>query len=190
MADADLPNVFRSLNVRRWIIDLPRPGEVKPGRIVINPTNAEVAGFESLPVVRPVPGPLVDLHDAVHGCLVDEVTREEVCGAIALDTGAPGIVVLSGEARGKSWGTGTLAMFELPGGDGRALVREEFTIGRRADASRLTFLPQDPGTIPVILSGMTIYFAYSVLYDPNHGTVGFKARVPIPGGPYPLTGAR
>lgn len=37
------------------------------------------------------------------------------------------------------------------------------------------------------MSGLTAYFAYSVLYDPAKGTIAFKARSPLPDGPSPVT---
>ena len=42
-------NPWLQLGVRRWILSLPRPGEDRPGRLILNPAPADMAGFRPVP---------------------------------------------------------------------------------------------------------------------------------------------
>src|SRR4051812_1605151 len=91
MAPARIGNPFIALGARRWIVELPRPGEAQPGRLILNPTDAELAGYIAVPLAaihaRQEGG---GLHDSVPGCLVNTRTQARACGAVLLDSGAPG----------------------------------------------------------------------------------------------------
>jgi hypothetical protein len=60
---------------------------------------------------------------------------------------------------------------------------EAVLIGDRAQASHLDYSNNGQPADTAIFTGLTPYFAYSVLYDPEHGRIGFKPRPPAPGGP-------
>ena len=181
MAEAEVATPLRAIGTRRWIIELPRPGE-GTGRLILNPTEEEVQGYAMLPVMDAFKAQHGGLHDAVGGCLLNDATGKKVCGALLMDTGAPGLSVLNGGLGSTPWpqGPATLAFYD---GRGRTQAAENLTLNIKAHASRLTFdsEPGRPG--PVIYSGLTAYFAFSVLYDPERGMVGLKPRAPTPDGP-------
>ena len=187
MAPAEIPSLFTGVGARRWIVELPRPGEAVPGRIVLNPTDEETAGFVALPVVERFSAQKGGLHDAVPGCLKNETTGKQVCGAVLLDSGAPGIRVVSQDAPAQAWSDGTPMSLLLADRSGRVMATERLQAGQRAQATRLTFDNHpEPGS-PAIYAGLAPYFAYSVLYDPEHGTVALKPRPATAGGPQGTT---
>lgn len=183
MATADVASLFAGIGARRWIIELPRRGDPAPGRIVLNPTDEEVQGFISLPIMRQFDAQRGGTHDAVQGCLINGATEEKVCGAVVLDTGAPGIRVVMNASGRKPWPAQTPATLVFADADGRVRVAESLVIGRREHASSLSFQERERAPMTMVMSGLTPYFAYSVLYDPQRGTVGFKARPGLAQGP-------
>src|SRR5580698_531084 len=52
MAQGVVGNPLRFLGARRWIVELPRPGE-GAGRLILNPTEAETAGYAMTPLAAP-----------------------------------------------------------------------------------------------------------------------------------------
>lgn len=183
MAEAEVATPLRAIGAKRWIVELPRPGEGAPGRLILNPTDAETQGFVMLPVNRRYDAEHGGLHDSIVGCLVNDTTQEKACGALLLDCGAPGIVVRNSNLRGAPWPNGTPATLVFYGADGKARAAERLTIGLRAHASHLAYRRADGDPGVSIVSGLTAYFAFSVLYDPARGEVGLKPRPVAPGGP-------
>jgi len=182
MAEAEVVSPLRAIGAERWIIELPRPGETTPGRLILNPTEAELTGYALLPVVAAYREQKGGLHDAVGGCILNDTTGRKACGALLMDTGAPGIAVVNGGLGGEPWAQGpaTLAFYD---GRGRAEAAEKITTGLKAHASRLEFKSEPANPNTAIMSGLTAYFAFSVLYDPEHGLVGLRPRPPAPEGP-------
>lgn len=185
MADAKAASLFKGIGARRWIIELPRPGELS-GRIVLNPTDAEVQGFTTVPIIDSFSGVSGGLHDAVRGCLVNETSHEKLCGAALLDTGDPGLRIVRPESPARPWPNETPATLVFADAAGKVRVAERLIIGRKEHASRLTFEEKPKVTGTLLFTGLTPYFAYSILYDPAHGTVGFKPRPTVLGGPQPI----
>jgi hypothetical protein len=183
MSHTRIDNPFIAIGVRRWIVELPRPGEHAPGRIVLNPTEAEVAGFTVVPLVPSLQGLGGGRHDAVPGCLLNNVSRAKACGAVTLDSGAPGIEVSNGGLGSEPWPVGTEATLGFYDPAGRLQAAEALVIGQRAHASHLAFTQEPRISGVTVFSGLTAYFAYAVLYDAEHQTLGFKARPQAPGGP-------
>jgi hypothetical protein len=171
MGRAPADNPFPLLGAKRWIIELPLPNSGKPGRIILNPTEAEVAGYLAFNIDRRFAQDGGGMHDSVPACLVNTAKNEGVCGATLLDTGAPGINVINGQ--GPIWANDTPAALVF-GDKNKTAVR--FLIGRRDFASRLTFVPRPQVSDARIHAGLTPYFAYTVLYDVDAGTVALKAR--------------
>src|SRR5258708_8691166 len=82
MAPGRVGNPLRSLGVRRWIVELPRPGE-GDGRLVLNPTQAETEGYAMLPLAAPYAHERGGgLHDAVPGCLSNAAPHARACGVV------------------------------------------------------------------------------------------------------------
>src|SRR5207344_1514729 len=83
MAPAAVGNPLIAMGVRRWIVELPRPGEPGPGRLILNPDATDLAGFVMLPLAASyaqIQGGGV--HDALPGCLAHAASRTRVCGAV------------------------------------------------------------------------------------------------------------
>ncbi len=184
MADAKIPSLLSSIGVRRWIVDLPRPGEGTPGRIVLNPTDEEVAGYARLHVLPQFGRQEGGLHDAVAGCVKNMRSGQTLCGAVLMDCGAPGLTV-EVKNTGSVWSPQTPASLILAEA-GKPVAAATFETDRRPQASHLTFRDGHDGEgngPQAIYAGLLPYFAWSVLYDPAQGTVGVKPRVPTPDGP-------
>lgn len=172
MADAEVANPLRALGARRWIIELPLPGGGRPGRLILNPTAEETAGFVTFPIERRFAAQHGGMHDGLPACLTNSQTRQQFCGPALLDTGAPGVEVING--RGAPWPNQTPA--EVAFGDqGAPRTSAAFQIGRRDFASRLTYVPAPVDDVRLHL-GLLPYFAYDVLYDPEAGAVGLRPR--------------
>ncbi|MDB5432850.1 MAG: hypothetical protein JWP35_3966 [Caulobacter sp.] len=184
MGVTDMASPFAAIGARQWLVDLPRPGEIEPGRIVLNPSAEETAGFVMLPLA-----PGADqrsgsgLHDALPGCLENEATKARICGLVLFDTGAPGIRVVGHDVPDKPWADETPVTLLLSDAHGTVKAGERLIVGRRAQASRLTFERRGDVEIPRIFMGVAPYFAFSVLYDPGRQAIGLKARSPATGGP-------
>ena len=96
MGPTTVDTPLKLVGARRWIIELPRPGETRPGRLVLNPTAAEVAEFRMVRLVggfrrprRRRPARLGAGVPAPGG------GGRSVCGLTTLDTGAHFIRVLN-----------------------------------------------------------------------------------------------
>ncbi len=183
MSHTRIDNPFVAIGARRWIVELPRPGEQTPGRIILNPTDAEVAGFTLFSLNPNLSGLGGGRHDAIPGCLLNDMGKAKVCGAVTLDSGAPGIAVRNGGLGTTPWANGTKATFAFYDNAGHLRAAETFVIGQRTHASHLEFSDEPRVSGATIFSGLTVYFAFDVLYDAEHQAVGLKARPQAPGGP-------
>ena len=153
-----IDNPFIQLGVRRWIVELPRTvGE--PGRIVLNPDDAEIAGYARI-------GAAAD--GTTPGCLVGP---ERVCGRAFFDSGAAGLRVIRA-APFRPWPNGTAASLTV--GSGTAAQSMAVTIGRRDQASGLIYA-RGGGDVRLSL-GFAPYFHWSVLYDADRRQIGVKPR--------------
>jgi len=180
MAPGKVGNPLRALGVKRWIVELPRPGE-GPGRLVLNPTDAELADFAYVPLAAPYAHERGGgLHDAVPGCLSNRETRSRACGVVLLDTGSFFLSVLNGRADDAPWPPGSTALLDLFDATGRVKVQAPFVVGDRDLGTR--FVARREGLVygVVILAGAAPYFRYSVLYDPGRAQIGLKNRPDSP----------
>jgi hypothetical protein len=154
----EVDNPFTQLGVRRWIIELPRSaGEL--GRIVLNPDDAEVAGYVRI---------RVDADGTTPGCLTGP---EKLCGRALFDSGAAGLRVLR-SAPFRPWPNGTAAVISVGNGAGSQSI--SVTIGRRDQASGLVYVPEAADTR--LSLGFAPYFQWSVLYDADGHEIGLKPR--------------
>ncbi len=178
MAQGEVGNPLRFLGAKRWIVELPRPGE-GDGRLILNPTDAEAAGYAIAPLSAPYAHePGGGLHDAVPGCLVNSATHARVCGPVLMDTGAPWLSVVNARGAGEPWPDGSPAALELFDTVGGVTARETLVTGVRDLGTRLTWRRETRVYGPVIYAGIAPYFAWSVLYDPGHQRIGLKPRAP------------
>ncbi|THD64709.1 hypothetical protein [Phenylobacterium sp.] len=178
MAPGKVSNPLMAMGARRWIVELPRPGE-GVGRLIVNPTDDEVAGFAMTPLAAPYAHERGGgLHDAVPGCLVNRAARARACGVVLMDTGAPGLAVANGRLDDPPWPDGATAELELFDTVGDVAVEAPFVLGDRDLGTRLSYRRERRVFGTVIYAGTAPYFAYSVLYDPAHRRIGLKARLP------------
>ena len=139
MAPGVVGNPLRFLGVRRWIVELPRPGE-GDGRLILNPTDAEVAGYAMVPLAAPYAHERGGgLHDAVPGCLTNHDAHARACGVVLMDTGAPGLAVANGRLEGEPWPDGSVAELELFDATGGLAARAAMVTGRRDLGTRLSY---------------------------------------------------
>jgi hypothetical protein len=164
---AEVDHPFAPLGVTRWIVELPKPGDANPGRLILNPAAAETEGYTlfRMPDRR---------SSAMPGCLVNLKTSDKACGRFLLDTGAPGFFVESkGPVAGLPWANGTPAEIALANADGKVMSLR-FAIG----AGHGTAIGLDPHSdLPFTrLSGVGPYFVWSVYYDEENRIIGLKSR--------------
>jgi len=178
MGPSSLDNPLMAVGARRWIIELPRPGETAPGRLILNPTDAEIAGFVMASLIGGFAEPGGGgMHDAVGGCLRNEATGARVCGPTAMDTGAFNVRVLNGRLGPRPWPEGTPMTLAFNNAQRQPVASMKMVVGRLGETLGYGEAPRreamiQPGTAP--------YFAYAVLYDPGGRRLGFKARPPVP----------
>jgi hypothetical protein len=176
MGPTTIDTPFTAVGAQRWIIELPRPGETLPGRLVLNPTDAEVSGYRMASLVgghaeRDGGG----LHDAVFGCLKHKTTQRTLCGLVTFDTGAFFARLLNAPPNSPQWKTGDALELQLMTPDRQPVAQMDWTTG--GHAQQLAY-----GTAPargaVLQMGVAPYYAFSVLYDPARRRLGYKPRSP------------
>jgi hypothetical protein len=163
--DNRIPNPLTTLGFRRWIVELPRPGEGRAGRLILNPSDGEIADYRRFKTIEGMGGVLP-------GCLGGADERDRVCGAVRFDTGAPGFSIAAA-APPRGWPNGSEGRLSV--GDRSGAVTMRFIYGRRDQASRLTATRDERGATR-IFAGIAPYFAWSVLYDCDAGTMGLRPR--------------
>lgn len=174
MASDETPNPLIAMGVKRWIIELPRPGQNETGRLVLNPTDDEVAGYRIFPTDRQFRDQRGGLHDAIAGCLINQTTKRSICGPTDLDTGAPAIQVGMRDAP-DAWKPQTPAMMVFLD-KGQPAIGAQFTLGQ-GPGTHMTMRSQPNGPAEAhIFLGILPYFVFSALYNPGVETVGLKAR--------------
>jgi hypothetical protein len=176
MGPSDIANPLVAIGARRWIVELPRPGATKSGKLVLNPRDDEVSGYTYIPIVNPTRYDA--LHDAVKGCLQRAGSTAKACGVLTFDTGASRVDVVNASIAiryGGNWPRNTQAEFELFEGD-KARAAVSFEAGMKANASQV-FFDEYNGIGTIIFAGVAPYFAFDVLYDPSRNAIGLKPRV-------------
>jgi hypothetical protein len=174
---ADAINPIGRLGTHAWIVILPRPGDQKPGTLVINPGPVDRSGYVNLPtdeILRKLPT-AGGFHDAVSGCLAFERTHQRICGPTLLDTGAPGLHISSSHKEDLGgWSRGDRVALVFTDSRG-AEVAARFTAGA-GGPSTFTMQPSPDQPRARISAGSVPYFDFSVLYDDEQHVVGFKPR--------------
>ena len=172
MGRTSIDNPLIAAGARRWIIELPRPGET--GHLILNPTDDELAGFTLLRLLggfREEEGG--GLHDSVLGCLRNETTQARACGPVAMDSGAFSLRLLNAGLGAAPWAKDTPVALEFMDDHRQPVAAVQMIVGHMAQTLSFGAAPRretivQPGTAP--------YFAYSVLYDPARRMIGLKAR--------------
>jgi hypothetical protein len=178
MAPSDADNPLAKIGARKWIVILPLPGETQPGKLILNPTAEDMAGYTVF-----APNPFMknlktNFHDSIFGCVINVKSKQNLCGPTLLDTSSPGVfVTLAPRQSDKPWPAGTEAAMAFRN-DAKATLAAGFTT-EASPASKVTFisgagLPQN-----FINAGVLPYYAYAVLYDADAGTVALKSRAKL-----------
>ncbi len=173
LAPSSAANPLSALGAPAWIVILPKPGDARPGSLILNPNRADLAGFDNfqLDVTRK---PL----QALAACLTDLRSNRKVCAPTVLDSGTPSVNV-NLRRRGARFRLrrGDQAQMSFGANAGR-LPRVAFTV-RAAGPDRVIVrakAPKRAGQYPFINAGILPYFTYDVLYDSAHNTLGLKPR--------------
>ncbi len=162
---ANAANPFEALGAGRWIVELPRPGDAGPGRIILNPNDADVAGFASYR--------LLDDDNSLAGCITGPQPLGQICGAATIDSGAPGLSVFDTAPRRPL--TGAIPV-TITLGDAKGQARTDLVTERRDQASRLILGQVTDSKRPVLFFGIAPYWRWSVLYDADAHTIGLRPR--------------
>ncbi len=174
-------NPLPAVGVRRWIVELPRPGHPDEGRLILNPTPQETKDYVMLPIV----GPYAQirgggLHDALPGCLVFAPTKARICGPVLMDTGSSFLSVVNARPPAP-WPDGEAVSLELYGANGVVAAQTGFVLGSRTAATQLAWRTVAVAPRGAIFAGVAPYFAWSVLYDARRQAIGLKPRAPPAG---------
>jgi hypothetical protein len=166
----ELTNPLTAIGDGRWIVELPRPWDIAPGKLIFNPTDSESAGYTQFDVANAL--------SAVGGCLFvlsGQSDQGRVCGGVVLDRGAFAVAVMSHDKpRGFPWAPGTKMglMVQNPAGEKTGAA---FTVsGEQGSAFHFKYLPADT-PLPQIV-GVGPFFVFSALYDAKKMTLGLKPR--------------
>lgn len=173
MGPSSIDSPLAVVGARRWIIELPTPGEL--GRLILNPTTEEMAGYRWAALVgghaeRDGGG----LHDAVAGCLRSLKDGRRVCGRATLDTGAYLIRLSNLPAGLPRWAEGEALAFDILGADRAPMLSTPITVGEPAQGLSYQTAPMNQ---TILQMGVAPYDAFSVLYDPAGRRIGFKPRL-------------
>jgi len=143
----------------QWIIELPRPGDDRPGRLILNPAAAEMSGFTRVPVSRDGEAP---------GCVTRADAR--ICGRVLPDTGGDGLVVEARQRPGTfPWPDGTVVTLEM----GAAKI--PFQVRHMPGAPEALHWAQGGRPEPRIAGALPL-IADAVLFDARAREIGFKPR--------------
>jgi hypothetical protein len=160
-----------------FMIDLPGYGAER-GRLVINPTAAEHAGFTAFNLPRNpadvalpngVPGWITA---RLPGCVVNLSLNMRSCGPTLFDTGAESVDIATAPAGTPTaaWPAGTPVRLEI--GTPPAMAAMDFTVGQppRRSHEIVRVIPAGTGG-PAIRAGVRPYFAFTVFYDQRNGVM-------------------
>jgi len=175
-------NPLTHIGARRWIIELPEPGQTGPGQLILNPDDAEVQNFQMFQLsVVPSVGVGYDSGwvDTLPGCLNDGTNGQDICGPAILDTGSPGIIAdMVGGQTAPLWGRDDHVTMSFSTGN------QTISLPFVADRNPGTGLLQEPaeGNTSRLLDGFLPFFYFDVLYDAAGGQIGLRARTDAPTG--------
>ncbi|WP_375382017.1 hypothetical protein [uncultured Sphingomonas sp.] len=157
------PNAFEATGVGRWIVELPVPGHTGAGRIILNPTAAETVGYRAM---------RFDSDDnSLPGCIGGERPVGTICGPATIDSGAPGLRVVQGTGHAPV-PPGTTATIQI--GSGKSAVAWQVATERRDQGSHLSFEQRPDAASPRLFLGTAPYYRFSILFDADAHTIGFK----------------
>lgn len=178
MGTGPVDNPLRRLGAQTWIVFLPRPGEHRPGALILNPDPGELADYMLFPTeqrLKNLPGGAM-FHDGIPGCLIIEKSGKRICGPTLLDTGAPGFGITSSNPADRGgWSRGdrlAIVFRNRQGGE----VEARFQAGAGRPSQFSTSAQDADQTETHISAGTLPYFLFSVFYDDQRHLVGLRRR--------------
>lgn len=179
MRPADTPNPLAHLGQRRWIVELPRPGEGKPGRLILNPTPEESTGFASFRLPEgarndAIGGPTWR-DNVLPGCVVDLDSQARDCAPTMLDSGAPNFTFKRKEEPKPPWPAGVHAALSFKF-DGGTEIQDRFTVAASPGTRVRYGKPTTDHFAEGLNAGFQPFLAFTVLYDMKAGVIGIKPR--------------
>ena len=166
LADSSAENPLRAAGVRQWVVELPRPGDPRPGRLILNPTVDEVARYHRYAVAER--GNLMPM------CVAEVSGPRRVCAQGMFDSGANGLRVQGGrESDLLPQGTAAVVAVGAPNPSSFPV-----TIGRRDEGSGMRLYPARFAGNVTLNIGIAPFFRWSVLYDADRREIGVADREP------------
>lgn len=163
------PSPLIAIGAHAWIISLTsEPG--RTGQLIINPGANEREGFEVMGLRPEFANVAGDLHDAVDGCLKNDASGAIVCGLVLFDTGSLGVSLQGALPAGVQW----------PASAWRLMLGNKSTPESWTSSSANLSIPVGLGRVTgragpiIIVVGSISGHDYELLYDPEHGVVGFR----------------
>jgi hypothetical protein len=167
----EVPNPLTGV-AQSWVVDLPRPGDWLPGKLILNPTERDLTGFQSFDLVSDVQNWRGANRSGIAACIAEGEAGDRVCGAISFDSGANSIDV---ETRNddllQSLRNAGTYDFEFGEGDNKLVWH--------ADIPPNAFVQTDirHGEAPLTIKmGYHIMWDFRVYYDFDGDRVGLKKR--------------
>ena len=174
MGSSTIGHPLTSIGVSRWIVVIPIPGIKDVGRLILNPDDADLAGFKIFDAGIAFAEPQGVLTGAFPGCLLVRGTGERLCVPICLDTGAAGLtLVTEDEQQFRRVQAGGQFTFEFGNGSDKLSFDLDIPpVGFTLAAPEPD--PESPRNL--LFAGIRPYLFYEVLYDSNNKQVGLKPR--------------
>lgn len=170
LTTAEIDHPLQEIGITSWIVILPRPGESGPGKLILDPSEEERAGFTMLSLPDRRAGYLP-------GCLMaDAKPDEKACGRVVFDTGAPGLNLVTADPPAFfPWPRGTVVDL-LVEDDAHQRAGIRFAANTAPSyAVRANRATKAPFTR---INGATPFLSYAILFDAKARKIGLKAREP------------
>jgi predicted aspartyl protease len=151
-----------------WIIELPKPGQSAPGKLIINPTVDEMAAYTMFDLASLPAG---GWGDSLPGCIFNDTTGDSVCEKTLIDTGEVGFRATSDRYPLKTqWKNGAAARLTFQNASGLS-VEFPFTVGK---GMTNVVINASANEVKDLNTGMYPLLNLSALYDFADGKIGLK----------------
>lgn len=172
-ASYEVVNPLLHFGRQTWMIMLPRPGQSRPGRLIINPNATDLSGSTSFTDLVRMP---LFRREVLAGCLHNQNSGRTFCGPVLFDTGAPGVVINTSSVTPRVWGQGMRGLFSFGNANGWMPYKVDFAANRDHPGFGVR-VAQQHGPRPTIMSaGIIPFLAFAVHYDARNHEIGLKPR--------------
>ncbi len=166
-----LPNPFTGV-AQSWVIELPTPGQWTAGKLILNPDERDLVGYQTFEVVSDAHNWQGAIRSGIPGCVAEGDSGESVCGGISFDSGANSILVdtRDDDLFQTLQNAGSYA-FEFGDGENKPVWRAQIP----PNAFVQTDLGQGRAPLKITL-GYHVMWNFRIFYDYAGDTVGLKQR--------------